>query len=708
MNRYIPLLRALFLALVLSAGLSAQKSVGSEGSQGYTATHPVFHPGGTTLYFTRPNHPGNKGTDNAADVWVRQRNADGSWGRVINPGSPVNSFRPDRVVGISPDGNRLAVWRGGLRPDLDILETTGRSWRVTASWPLPADATAGDLVFDLNANELLYARAGDLYARRLTAAGWSAAAPRVAANGPAAEGRPVLAADGRTLYFRRDANRWYRQDNPGQRPRAVAIPSSANYLAIAPNDEQIIIGDDGRLLVLTPAAQDLPPAARLVRGYLPEPLPADQETAGFSLEDGTLLAVRPDALGRYTLFLRNGERLLTGPAPAGGAAASAGALSPTDLATDLYRLREGIASRQADLERLAAERRKYELVAPSREDTELTALQNSYARLQGNSFADTVPPARDDRYAAELSELERMKAKFRRQQDDRLNRRSGGGNDWSAPTTTTTAKGGSPSATNRLPTSAAQHHQDSLRYASGVAAGLRADKSPRVYEREAWENEVRQGLPHQEPLSPEEVARLDVEYQRQLAELETLRAKLRQMEGYGTPPAEQSAPPRSTAPARDWSARSPVATTPAVYPSNTAPRYAPATPSSAPAPPPPSQSAAPPTYGRSAAAPPTAPTGVAMPAGISFIPNTAYPDSRGYRGLDGLIALVSQSSTAVEVRVHTRLDQSPRAAQLLSEERATTIRNHLLKAGLPAESFRVIGFGNNLTGAEGPRVEVIR
>ena len=97
-----------------------------------------------------------------------------------------------------------------------------------------------------------------------------------------------------------------------------------------------------------------------------------------------------------------------------------------------------------------------------------------------------------------------------------------------------------------------------------------------------------------------------------------------------------------------------------------------------------------------------------MPAGISFIPNTAYPDSRGYTGLDQLLGLIQQSTSVLEVRVHTPLDLAPRAAQLLSEERATTIRNFLADKGIPSANYRVIGFGNNVTGQQGERVEVVR
>ena len=231
-----------------------------------------------------------------------------------------------------------------------------------------------------------------------------------------------------------------------------------------------------------------------------------------------------------------------------------------------------------------------------------------------------------------------------------------------------------------------------------MGASLRRDVSPRVYERETWENEVRTGLPRQEPLSPEEAARLDAEYQQQLSELETLRARLRRLEEPTTPSRTAAEPDRSR-----WQSRSPYAAAGSPR-SEPAPSPAPST-YAAPAPAPRYPVATPATTAprRSSAA-----KGAPMPAGIDFIANTAYPDSRGYQGLDQLVGLLRQAAGTFEVRVHTAADLRPRVAQLLSEERATTIRNYLLGENIPAQVFRVVGFGNHLTGKEGERVEVVR
>ena len=102
----------------------------------------------------------------------------------------------------------------------------------------------------------------------------------------------------------------------------------------------------------------------------------------------------------------------------------------------------------------------------------------------------------------------------------------------------------------------------------------------------------------------------------------------------------------------------------------------------------------------------TAPQPVLPIRSISFIPNTAYLNGNGYGGMDELLAHVNQARGVVKIHVHTSVDLPRRSAQLLSEERATTIRSWLLEQGIAPRHFRVLGYGNNLTGKGGERVEV--
>lgn len=720
----LPYTKLLILFLCFSAlGLSAQSKVSQTGAGTPREMDPVLRSDGGALFFTRPDFVNNKGTDNAADIWVTTRYDDGSWGRALNPGSPINTFAHDRALTLSPDGSRLAVLRTGGANYIDLLETSGRNWRIIDSWSLPEGvAPRFDLTFDANAQELIYSTYNnghlDLYRRPALPNGqWGPATPLSPLNGPGNETAPSLSPDGRTLYFLRDGGRWHVQANRGERPSPAGIPSSIRQFSPSLTAQEIIAtviessSTGERLQVLSARAEDLPAPVALTRGYLPDALPPGETTARVMLNDGNSLSVRPDALRRYAVFLRQGESLANTPGinpltPNNGH--HPGSLAAThNLAgttVERQRLEAGIARRQRELDRLDAERRKYDLVAPKTEDPELDALRARYQSAIA-SPNDTVPPrtgtkgsTSERRYAAELDELERMKAKFRKQQNEKLGLGSRSEHQWSQEPAPTPANTSVPSIGQSYrpltPADRERAFQDSIRLAAEIRAGLIPDKSPRAYQREPWENEVRQGLPRTTPLTDDEAARLDKNYQKQLAELEAMRAKLRQLEN--TPaPQQTSRQTPSAVPSSSWVAKgsssSPRQSAAEAYPA--ADDY-PAT----------AASPAPATYGRQ----PVLTTPGALPAGISFIPNTAYPDGAGYTGLDQLVGLIQQSTSVVEIRVHTPKTLDRRAAQLLSEERATTIINFLKEKGIAPGNYRVIGFGNNLTGLGGERVEVIR
>jgi outer membrane protein OmpA-like peptidoglycan-associated protein len=721
----------IFLLCMAGFGLGAQTLISQQGLNAPQEKDPVLRADGQVLFFTRPNFENNKGTDNAADIWITNRFADGSWGRALNPGSPINSFAHDRALAVSPDGNRLAVLRTGAVSYIDLLETSGRNWRVLATWTLPEDvAPRYDLTFDPNGQQLVYSAYDsgnlNLFRREALPNGlWGSPKILNELNGPGNETMPSLAADGRTLYFQRDGGRWFRQSFSGLPPEAVAIPGSVSQFSPSLNSREIVAvvktGSAGEHLELRPVSSaDLPPAGEVVRGQLQAPPPLGEDITKIVLNNGESLGVRPDVLQRYAVFLRTGESLLRNTANDNSVARGIATTETINApSSDRSRIEAGITRRQRELDRLDRERRTYDLVIPKTEDPELSALRNQYRSISG----DTLPPRTaakgaetNTRYAAELSELERMKAKFRRQQNEKLEQRSRGNHNWSSketakPTTASPAVpriGESYRPIDPAAVTAARErsYQDSLRLAAEIRAGLQRNNSPRVYERATWENQVREGLPRTEPLSPNEVVKLDEDYQRKLSELEALRAELRRLDGTPTPAASNNQP-STYSPAADqrWTAKGD-----------------------------PNRTLAPQTYGQPAPTPPqNQPTsyqlarnnassavsggnnssasglrGAPMPAGISFIPNTAYPDSRGYTGLDQLLGLIQQSTSVLEIRVHTPLELAPRAAQLLSEERAITIRNFLVEKGIPSANYKVIGFGNNVTGRQGERVEVVR
>ncbi|MEM9260726.1 MAG: hypothetical protein AAGA62_13850, partial [Bacteroidota bacterium] len=286
---------------------------------------PVLRADGLELFFTRVAHRQNLGSNNAADIWIKSRDADGSWGRPLNPGSPINSFAHDRALAISPDGTRLAVLRLGVEDYVELLELSGRNWRILSSWRLPADAVAfEDLTFDPNAQTLIYSTTGpdgsrDLFQRTALPAGqWTSAMALQQLNGFNDETSPTFAADGRTLYFRRANGQWFRCLQINGPAEAVSIPDRVQQIALTAdavgrNLPAIVmyndLGQEERLFTQFLPAASLPPVSRLSRGYLPSPPPPGEQIARVSVQGGSPLWVRPDVMQRFAVFLREGESL---------------------------------------------------------------------------------------------------------------------------------------------------------------------------------------------------------------------------------------------------------------------------------------------------------------------------------------------------------------------------------------------------------------
>ena len=644
---------------------------------------PYLSADGRQLFFSRPDYVRNQGTSsNLSDVWVRTVNENGRWGRALNPGSPINSFGADRPVGLSADGNRLAVLREGVLPSIDVLERRGRIWSIHHSLPLP-DALRGvtDLSFNPVTFRLVYASGGaesDLYYLQATPRGdWEGPLPMNLLNTDLAESRPTFSADNRTLYYRSGGD-WFRQgDRGGRARRLTSTPWGAEQISTAPAGPVTAVVTEGRgLRAAALVSDDLPPAARLTRGFVDRPLPPGERFTLLPVAADRTLRVLPDEQQRYAVFLREGESLLSG-APdragyssgTGGSLASAAGAAP---AADPVAIEDDIARRVAEIRRLDSLRRATNSDYLGQPDPELAAL-TARVRAANGYPTDTVPPqnATRARYADDISELERMKAKFRRQQEEKLSGRRNRTERTDDIRWSTQERGVTRLSVPRDTARTDDPRLRAGRIQSEVNNGLYNDRT--AARGGSWERDLQRDLPNQERISDQDRARLDAEYERQMAELEEMRRRLRQARNEPDPQ-----PASAPAPARQWEARSP---TPSEY---TAPAAPPTT-----------------TY----TPPPTETT--AQLAGITFIPNTAYPNGPGYGALDQLARQVQNSGVVVEIRVHTSVNLDRRTAQLLSEERAVTIRNYLLEQGINAANFRVVGYGNNLTGNGGERVELI-
>ncbi len=685
-----PSLAILFCLCCSVVPLAAQTITGENIGE----RDPFLTADGSYLFFSRPDFARNQGSKNLSDIWIRQLGADGRWGRALNPGSPINSFGADRPVGLSTDGNRIAVLREGPLPTVDVLERNGRTWNIRNSISLPTELRAvTDLTFNPQTYTLIYASGGDqseLYLLRVDGRGeWTAPSPLHLLNTEVAESRPTFASDNRTLYYR-SGDDWFRQTDRSVPASRVATPGGTEQLATALFGPVTAVVSTGRTLsVAALDPTDLPPPAQLTRGFISGSLAPGEPFTTLPVSNERSLRVFPDQQRRYAIFLREGEGLFTedsrlttplSTTPSGGLASTTEAPR-----VDARQLETDIAYQERALRRLDSLRRATSSGYVGQPDPERDALTRRLHDLNEMN-GDTLPPRSRNksgqtnstraRYADDISELERMKAKFRRQQDDKMSGRSA--EKWSS-------RGADPApSTGRsyTPPPTAEEREaarlDSLRLQSEINNGFYNDR--RTGGNGSWERDLQRDLPRSNDITPEERARLDADYNRQMEELEAMRRQLRQARN------EPEPAPSTTAP-RQWEARSPA---PSTYSAPARRR----------------QTTSEPVSGSTSGYRSSASAG--MPAGITFIPSTAYPNGAGYDALDQLSRLVQNSGTVVEVRVHTSVNLDRRTAQLLSEERAITIRNYLIEQGINAANFSVIGYGNNLTGNGGERVELFR
>ena len=666
----------------------AQTEDGRIGKGKFLETDPLLHPAGTELFFVRPAHKNNLGSDNAPDIWLRKLATDGSWGRAINPGPPINSPAGDRPLSFSPDGNLIAVLREeGSASYLIVFRRNGRGWDEFARSQVPgfADNSRG-LAFNVTSGELVFSRkvgptGYDLSVSKLDGAGkWSPPTPLTVLNSSTDELRPAFAADGRSLYFFRSNEGWYRQDDRGLPPVRTRIPirsrafglaitepgrAGAGVVAIATDN-----GSTAELRLLRGAPEDYPPPGRVVL------LSVDD---GLELTSGRRLAVLPlTGLRRHTLFIRDAERPADGSqlddlsqpvVPMGGLATAGRRPQPQPRSFATEGVERRIAAARAHLTELDAERNT---ILNDR------AYPDPRPPERAGSKLDTLPPDATvrERYAADLEELNEMKRRFVQQQEARRSRRSG--EEWTARSSGNTDEPYLPSIgdsyTPPVPPARqrALRQADSLDRVSRIRQGL--DRTPDSFDR-SWEYRLRRDLPERRRAR---VTEIDDEYARKLAELNDLRAELARLRG--EPPAP--AAPRNPAP--DSSGLRPRLSA---------------------------------EFGAKGAAPRPADIEIPAPAAspysnekytalpITFIENTAYVDGKGYEGLEVLVELVSGALQVVTIRVHTPAAMDRRSAQHLSEERAVTIRDYLVGEGIPVRRFRVQGFGNNLSDG-GERVEV--
>lgn len=114
----------------------------------YTEESVQIHPDGKTLYFSSAGHTGMGGLD----LYVSRKNSKGNWKKPVNLGYPINTYKDENSLLVSPDG-QLAYFasnREGGMGDLDLyqfpLYKAVRPIPVTYAKGRVRDAETGDPV----------------------------------------------------------------------------------------------------------------------------------------------------------------------------------------------------------------------------------------------------------------------------------------------------------------------------------------------------------------------------------------------------------------------------------------------------------------------------------------------------------------------------------------------------------------------------------
>ncbi|HET9054173.1 MAG TPA: OmpA family protein, partial [Cyclobacteriaceae bacterium] len=123
---------------LLASGIVTEvldKNVNSEVNE----LNPILSPDGKTLYFSRSNHPDNKGgTKDKEDIWYSELGADGKWQLAKNM-SQFNNDYPNfinTVSAITPDGKSVVMILGNkylndgkkMQAGVSISSNTGAGW----------------------------------------------------------------------------------------------------------------------------------------------------------------------------------------------------------------------------------------------------------------------------------------------------------------------------------------------------------------------------------------------------------------------------------------------------------------------------------------------------------------------------------------------------------------------------------------------------
>lgn len=201
------------------------ENLGPAVNSKYDDVLPVIAPDARTLYFCRSNSPENVG-GMRQDIWMSTLQDDGTWGKAVNVGAPLNNRENNHMFAITPDGNLALIndaYSDALNPNrvLAIVRRTESGWGtpkpvIIRNWYTRSFHREFSLGNDGKTLIMTVERTDgsggkDLYVSfRENDSVWSE--PKnlgKTVNSAGDEATPFLASDGTSLYFASDGRGGY-------------------------------------------------------------------------------------------------------------------------------------------------------------------------------------------------------------------------------------------------------------------------------------------------------------------------------------------------------------------------------------------------------------------------------------------------------------------------------------------------------------------
>lgn len=187
---------------------------------------PIISPDARTLYFARKKSPENFGPEKKDDIYVSQRQSNGTWSMAQNIGAPLNTDEHNFVCAISPDGNTMYLAnKYDYRTESQGVAVSQKQKNGTWSKPKPLNISnmynkSRFACYHLSIDEKVLVMAierddtygdMDLYVSfRYADGNWSEPMNMGKdLNTAGAEASVFIAADGKTLYFSSNSHAGY-------------------------------------------------------------------------------------------------------------------------------------------------------------------------------------------------------------------------------------------------------------------------------------------------------------------------------------------------------------------------------------------------------------------------------------------------------------------------------------------------------------------